>query len=134
MNWLYVETSALLEVILDQPRASEVLAHLTSARALGASELLVLEASRVVGRLGARAGNAVDRLAWLEKRVDLCPIDVDLRAHLARPFAVEPLRTLDALHLATALDVRLPSEKVGFLCLDERLRQNAMALGFAVLP
>ena len=134
MNWLYVETSALLELILDQPRAAEVLAELQSARSLGASELVVLEASRVLGRLGAHAGNAAERLVKLEARLDLCPIDVNLREHLVRPFVIEPLRTLDALHLATALDVRLPGERVGFLCLDERLRQNAAALGFVVVP
>jgi hypothetical protein len=56
------------------------------------------------------------------------------RAELARPFPIEPLRTLDALHLATALSARLPQERVGFLCLDNKLRDNAAALGFDVAP
>lgn len=134
MNWVYVETSALLEVVLGQPREAEVLRCLKAARSLGASELLVLEAARVLARLPGERAGPFERLARLEQHIDLCPIDADLRAHLARPFPVEPLRTLDALHLATALDVRLPGETVGFLCLDERLRANAAALGLVVLP
>lgn len=134
MDWLYVETSALLELVLDQPRATEILQYMQHARALAASELLVLEMSRVIARLGKDTGAVVERLAYLERFVDLCPVDVNLRAHLARPFASEPLRTLDALHLATALDLRLPGERVGFLCLDKRLRENAAALGFVVMP
>lgn len=134
MNWAYVETSALLEVVLGQPREAEVAACLKSVPALGSSELLVLEASRVLGRLGAAAGPVAERLAFIERRIDLCPIDIELRAQLTRPFPAEPLRTLDALHLATALDLRLPGETVGFLCLDQRLRANAAAMGFTVLP
>lgn len=133
-HWVYVDTSALLEVVLGQPREAEVVACLREARGLASSELLLLEASRVVARLGHLAPAASARLAVLERRLDLCPLDLDLRELLARPFPVEPLRTLDALHLATALDVRLPNETVGFLCLNQRLRANAAALGFRVLP
>lgn len=90
--------------------------------------------ARVLGRLGPRAGPTAERLRQIERRIDLCPIDLDLRDGLARPFPIEPLRTLDALHLATALSVRVPGEVVGFACLDERLRANAAALGFVLLP
>lgn len=88
----------------------------------------------MLGRLGPRAGPTAERLRQIQRRIDLCPIDLDLRDGLARPFPIEPLRTLDALHLATALSVRVPGEIVGFACLDERLRASAAALGFVLLP
>ena len=135
MIWVFVESSAALEFLLDQPRRDDVLACLAAAPGLGASELMILESSRVIARLKGHAAEAAfARLAALELRITLFPIRVDLRAELGRPFPIEPVRTLDALHLGTALMVRRPGESVGFLALDDRVRANAAALGFRVLP
>ena len=49
-------------------------------------------------------------------------------------FQVEPVRTLDALHLATALILQEAVGPLAVLSLDERVRANATALGLAVLP
>ena len=49
-------------------------------------------------------------------------------------FKSEPVRTLDALHLATALILK---EALGELCMlsfDQRIRDNALAMGVAVRP
>ena len=46
---------------------------------------------------------------------------------------MEPLRTLDAIHLASALKLAAV-ENVTVLSMDRRLRENATALGMAVLP
>ena len=49
-------------------------------------------------------------------------------------FKVEPVRTLDALHLAS---IELLAKKMGWLIVvacDERVRQTALAVGFDVLP
>lgn len=54
------------------------------------------------------------------------------RAKLA--FPSEPLRTLAALHLASALSARSSAPGLVFLTLDERLRKNAKLLGFDILP
>jgi hypothetical protein len=73
-------------------------------------------------------------LRALTATLDLAPVDLTLMDSLARPFAVEPVRTLDAIHLATAVQLREPSDLVGFLTLDARVRVNAAALGFQVRP
>lgn len=49
-------------------------------------------------------------------------------------FPVEPIRSLDAIHLAS---VRVLDDELGGLDVascDDRVRQNATALGFAVIP
>ena len=49
-------------------------------------------------------------------------------------FQAEPVRTLDALHLATALILK---EALGELCIlsfDQRILDNALATGIAVRP
>ncbi len=51
-----------------------------------------------------------------------------------KPFPVEPLRTLDALHLASALRLQPALPTLQVLTLDQRIRDNAPLLGFRVLP
>lgn len=66
---------------------------------------------------------------WQILRLD----DVELeRARL--PFPAEPLRALDALHLASALLGSAAVRGLALLSLDERVRASAAALGFELLP
>ena len=49
-------------------------------------------------------------------------------------FPVEPVRTLDAIHLSSALALREAVADLVVLSSDDRVRDNAGQLGFAVLP
>ena len=51
-----------------------------------------------------------------------------------RAFPREPIRALDAIHLATALAGRGMVADLQLLSLDERIRANGVELGFDVLP
>jgi len=53
-------------------------------------------------------------------------------ARVGRPFPVEPIRTLDAVHLATAEQLGEPPALVTIVTRDERFRENALALGYTV--
>ena len=53
-------------------------------------------------------------------------------ARVGGPFPVEPVRTLDALHLATAELLGEPPQLVTIVTRDGRVRDNAQALGYAV--
>lgn len=48
------------------------------------------------------------------------------------PFPVEPIRTLDALHLATAEALGESPALVIIVTRDLRVRENAIALGFSI--
>jgi hypothetical protein len=50
------------------------------------------------------------------------------------PTRVEPVRALDAIHLASALLAREVWEDLAVLSFDDRVRRNAVALGFTVVP
>jgi hypothetical protein len=50
------------------------------------------------------------------------------------PFPEEPIRALDAVHLASALTARSDVAGLKFLSLDERLRKSAHNLGLSLLP
>jgi len=49
-------------------------------------------------------------------------------------FPVEPVRTLDALHLASVLAWDQAIDRLTVVSCDDRVRSNALALGFDVVP
>jgi hypothetical protein len=49
-------------------------------------------------------------------------------------FPGEPIRTLDAIHLASALVARGTLPGLALLSLDEGIRRAAERLGFRILP
>lgn len=61
-------------------------------------------------------------------------VDAEVLERARRPFPREPIRTLDAIHLATATVGRALVPDLAFLTLDARVRASARDLGFDVLP
>lgn len=61
-------------------------------------------------------------------------IDAEVVERARRPFPVEPIRSLDAIHLSTAIVVRSLVPDLQLLTLDQRVRDNGAALGFETLP
>lgn len=51
-----------------------------------------------------------------------------------QPFPGEQIRTLDAIHLATALEASGTLDQVNLLSLDKKIRSSAQALGLRVVP
>ena len=137
---LYVESSALLQVALsDDARLLQPVGGfpnlITSALTIAEVERVLLRAS-LDGRITDDERSSL--LAWLRKFVAGClVIDVSARVlqRAGEPFPVEPLRTLDAIHLATT--VAFEGEvgcNMTMLSAERRVRVNASKLGFAVLP
>jgi hypothetical protein len=51
-----------------------------------------------------------------------------------QPYPGQPIRTLDAIHLASLLVGRSAVQGLGLLSLDDRVRQAAKGLGVEVVP
>jgi predicted nucleic acid-binding protein len=102
----YLDTSALLRLVLREPGALE---ELRSCEAFVSSELLAVESLRTIDRLRLQGSlspeEAIARrdivTEWLEA-VDLVLLQRPVLARASEPFPT-PLGTLDALHLSTAL-------------------------------
>jgi predicted nucleic acid-binding protein len=102
----YLDTSALLRLVLREPGALE---DLQSCEALVSSELLAVESLRTIDRLRHQGSLSPEEAAsrraivtdWLEA-VDLVLLQRPILARASEPFPAS-LGTLDALHLATAL-------------------------------
>jgi hypothetical protein len=79
---------------------------------------------------GERA--AVRALRTFERRCFIVDVDRWVLARVRRPFPVEPIRTLDAVHLATAELLGEAPQLVTIVTRDVRVRDNARALGYIV--
>lgn len=133
----YIESSALLAALLERDVAARA-----SIRAQGTrvtSALTLAEAARAIlrgratGRLSEADARAATRgLRLFARRCDLVGVTDAVLARVGRPFPVEPIRTLDALHLATAEALAEPPALVTIVTRDARVRDNARALGYSV--
>lgn len=137
VSFRYIETSALLAALLEGEPAAQ--------RALGGdgrritSALTFAEAARglVRARHASRLSAPQERAAlrWLKsfrRRCDVMCLTESVLVRAGRPYPEEPIRTLDAIHLATAAEIGEPPQFVTVVTRDERVRRNAQALGHPV--
>jgi len=66
------------------------------------------------------------------RRCHVVSVTEAILAHAGRKFPAEPIRTLDAIHLATAEALGAPPALVTIVTRDLRVRDNATALGHPV--
>jgi hypothetical protein len=136
---LYAETSAVLRWLLGQEHGEAVRLELERAERVAASHLTPLECRRVLAgltvQLDARS-NAILRQMLFDavKRWVLVEIDQPVRDRAGEPFPIEPVRALDAVHLATCLEIERALGPVTVLSVDQRVRDNALRLGLRVVP
>jgi predicted nucleic acid-binding protein len=106
--------------------------HVTSALTLAEAGRAIIRA-RATGRLTKVDEQAAVRaLRTFERRCFIVDVDRAVLDRVRRPFPIEPIRTLDAVHLATAELLGEPPQVVTIVTRDVRVRDNARALGYVV--
>jgi hypothetical protein len=131
-----VESSARVAALLE--RDPDLIAAIAAPRRrLVTSVLTVAESHRTVlravisGRLSAERGrDAVRDLNAFMERVFLLDLSRAVVTRAGHPFPVEPVRTLDALHLASIDALHLTPQLVTVLTRDVRVRSNVVAMGY----
>ena len=138
MTVLYLETSALVHWLLGQSRAAEVRRAVDRAEVVLTSMLTIAEVERVLIRAETQKairGGDGRRLRGLLNRAQASwmrmAVSTEVLVRASRPFPVEPVRTLDAIHLATALEFASSYPDLRVLSFDRRVEENAEALGLA---
>ena len=138
---LYAESSAVLAWLLDEPTAPVVRRLLGEAEIIIASDLTLIECDRVLLRAVAlqelTEAEAADRRAHLVSAAahwQVLRIAGEVVDRARQPFPGDPVRTLDAIHLASLLVARSAVVGLRLLSLDERVRQAARGLGVVVEP
>jgi predicted nucleic acid-binding protein len=131
----YIESSALVAALLE--RDADALKSVRTRGRKVTSSLTIAEAARAI--LRARAAGrlttdqeraAVRALRRFERRCYLVSVTDAILARVRRPFPVEPVRTLDAVHLATTELLGEPPPLITVVTRDVRVRANAEALGY----
>lgn len=132
---LYVDTSAVLRAVLESGSSPDVEQALRDATLLITSRLSLVESQRAVVRLRREGSISESRLADAERELgsfwrrcdifELSPGVCELAGQVAPAL---PLRTLDALHLATFVLARRRMPSLVLLTADERLRAAAGAV------
>jgi predicted nucleic acid-binding protein len=132
----YIDTSALLRIVLREPGALD---ELRTYDGLVSSELIAIESARTIDRLRLHGSLTTEEAAarrrtvneWLEA-IDLVLLRTPVLSRASEPMPM-PLGALDALHLATALIWR---DRMGALPTmathDMSLGLAAQAFGFDV--
>ncbi len=133
----YIESSALVAALLERDVAARASIRargkqVTSALTLAETARAILRARATGGLSEADARAATRGLQVFARCCDLVGVTEAVLARVGRPIPVAPIRTLDAVHLATAEALGEPPALVTIVTRDARVRDNARALGFAV--
>jgi len=138
---LYAESSAALAWLLEQDYGELVAERLAQADLIISSDLTLIECDRVLIRAVALneleesdAAHRQARFNAVAARWTLLALDEEIIERARRPFPAEPIRALDAIHLASAVIVRKAVSDLAVLTLDGRVRTAAHRLGFALVP
>ena len=121
----YLDTSAFIKLVRSEPESRALRTDL-AGRELVSSVLLSVEGRRAARRYGTLA--SIRARAALAT-VTLLPIDQPI-IEAAGELEPAELRSLDALHLATIINLDEDVERV--YCYDTRLTHAARALGIEV--
>lgn len=136
---LYVECSALVAWLFGQPTADRVAYHVSEADLVYTSALTFLESRRAIIRaLQAQtvdvqtAATLTDAVGHLALEWHIIAVHSGIVGRASRPFTMEPVRSLDAIHLATIAQIAEERTSLAVLSNDHRVRQNIQGIGSGV--
>lgn len=127
-RYAYLDASALVKLAVREPETAALERALLDREALFTSEIGAVELRRALGRTAHPA--AADQAEAVLDAVFLADLTPAVRASAGR---LQPasLRTLDAIHVATAASLALAD--LDFITYDERQAGAARAVGLRVL-
>ena len=119
----YADSSALVKLVVAEPESPALVEALSAYEFLVSSELAVVEVTRAAVRAAGEGG--ATRAAVVLDTVHLLRLDRRVLDRSARLGPVQ-VRSLDAIHVASALELGSGFEFVGY---DDRLLAAATAAG-----
>ena len=121
MTVVYLDSSALVKLVVTEPESSALMEFLRSQSDRVSSAVALTEVPRALRRAGFGSS---ERRRAREVMARIALVDVDRRILMVAA-ALDPpaLRTLDAIHLATALAVR--EDLAAIVTYDRRLAAAA---------
>jgi predicted nucleic acid-binding protein len=125
-----VDASAIVKLATSEVETQALRAHLAQHRHLVTSRLTTVEVARALRRRGPETeASAMDPMREIFQHLDLVELDEDVAA-TAATVAPAILRSLDAIHLASALAIG--EELTEIITYDSRLATAARNAGLEV--
>ncbi|HEX3652655.1 MAG TPA: hypothetical protein VHU18_07520 [Rhizomicrobium sp.] len=138
---IYAESSAVAAWLLKEQRGPEIGSILTAATHVVTSDLTIIECDRAIlranaeGRMTSTVTTSVSSdLTSAAAKWDVLALLPAIVARARQPFPLEPIRSLDALHVSWALHMRVAIPELAMLSLDDRVRRVSEAVGLPLLP
>ena len=132
---IYLETSALLTWLFDEPHASQIIDTINDADLIVTSDLLRIETLRAIKRALHEKLITAEQLETLIQTfhdyIESCfrmSMDETVVSGATMNFPIEPASSLDAIHLSTALEYKKLYPEIEMLTTDTRLKQNTALL------
>jgi predicted nucleic acid-binding protein len=125
---IYLDSAAVVKLAHSEPESAALRSWLSERTETGwiSSVLTEIESFRALARY---APEAASRLPAVLDQIDLIDLDQRIRM-LARTVTPATVRSLDAIHLGTALHIR--SELTSFVTYDKRLLDAAQVAGLPI--
>lgn len=135
---IYLDTSAIVKLVREEPQSTALLEFLTpdAAPPLFTSQLAITEVKRALHAAGepdlakAAASTGPPTVVIPGQRILALPITADLVSAAGDLLPGSPLRSLDAIHVATAL--RAADDLTALITYDLRMGRAATSLGLPV--
>jgi predicted nucleic acid-binding protein len=125
---VYLDASAVVKLIVDESCSAELAEYLRPRQLRIASRIADVEVRRAITRCGAPIDP--ERVARVLAALLMVELDASL-ANAAGRLSPPTLRTLDAIHLAVALE--LIPDLEAFVTYDHRLAEAAARAGLVVV-
>jgi predicted nucleic acid-binding protein len=127
-GFAYLDASALVKLAIHGPETAALERAVVDRNALFTSEIGAIELHRALGRTGQPSIH--EQAEAVLEAVFLADLTPAVRSQAGR-MAPAALRTLDAIHVATAASLALPG--LDFITYDDRQAAAARAHGLRVL-
>lgn len=138
---VYAESSAVLAWLLGEAPGPAVRRTLQAAEFVATSEVTLVECDRAFHRARSLGELSPERFAELRGELSrmasgwvLLRLSEETVERARDAFPEEPIRSLDALHLASILTTAALIPETALLSLDDRVRRCARALGLSLRP
>jgi len=136
---LYIESSAILSWLFGESTASEVISIIDKSEKIFTSVLSIVEVKRAIIRAEdqkliniSEKHKLLNLFETIKDEWLLFEITKEIRDLASEKFPLEPVRSLDAIHLATVIKGLHISNDLKLLSFDDRIIKNANLLGITL--
>jgi predicted nucleic acid-binding protein len=136
---LYIESSAILKWLFSEPGSNDVINLINKSGIVVSSTLSIIETKRAVLRAENQQFITAAEASKLKGLFSNTILDwsfvemtEEIRERALLLFPVEPVRSLDAIHLASMLELLIIYPDMTVLSFDQRIIENLEPLGLTI--